>query len=261
MLVHDGPVSPPSPLDHFKDCWDTMALVLLPYSLQGPCSFGSVHRVITCPWVLGFQGGGQSYARINLTAMATLATPGRLIDGSANICITGNLDSIVDVVAIPPLLFLVAVEGESSIDDCCTARGMTLLQLDDGSIYWQVCYFCKNTVETIISPQAIVDSSAVFQLWHQTGYWYGVSTPGCIRFDIHVGLIIMRMTLVLHDGLHYCPTDVYAVDTMPASRYSPAVWRVACPESLPGLSPVTGKSCSREWFIPFSKARHVESEV
>jgi len=26
---------------------------------------------------------------------------------------------------------------------------MTPLQLDDGSIYWQVFYYCKNAVETI----------------------------------------------------------------------------------------------------------------
>jgi hypothetical protein len=118
---------------------------------------------------------------------------------------------------------------------------MTLLQLEDGSIYWQVCYFCKNAVETIISLQAIVDLSDVFQSWHQTGYRHGVSTPGCIRFDSHDGLINMCMTLVLHDGLLYCPTDVYAIDTMPALRYLPAVWQVTCPESFPGLPPVLGK--------------------
>jgi hypothetical protein len=193
--------------------------------------------------------------------MATLTTPGRLIDGGANICITGDMDSLFDVVAISPLLISVAVEGKSSLDDCYTACGMTPLQLDDGSIYWQVCYFCKNAVETIISLQAIVDLSDVFQSWHQTGYQHGVSTPGCIRFDSHDGLINMRMTLVLHDGLHYCPTDVYAVDTMPALRYSSAVWRVACPESLPGLPPVPGRSHSHELFIPASKAKQVESEV
>ena len=149
----------------------------------------------------------------------------------------------------------------SSIDDCCTARGMTPLQLDDGSIYWQVCYFCKNAVETIISPQAIVDSSDVFQSWQQTGYRNGVSTPGCIRFDSHDGLLTMNMSLVLHNGLHYCPTDVYAVDTLPALRYSPAVQRVVGPESLPGFPPVPRTTRSQERFLPVSKAKQVESEV
>jgi hypothetical protein len=190
--------------------------------------------------------------------MATSATLGPLIDGGANICITGDMDSLFNVVAIPPLSISVAVEGASSIDDCCTARGMTPLQLDDGSIYWQVCYFCTNAVKTIISPQAIVDSSDVFQLWHQTGYWSGgVSSPGSIQFDIHDGLLTMSMTLVLHDGLNYCPTDVYAVDTMPASRFLPAVWRVASPATLP----VPRKSRSYKRFIPASKVKQVESEV
>jgi hypothetical protein len=134
---------------------------------------------------------------------------------------------------------------------------MTPLQLDNGSIYWQVCYFCTNAVETIISPQAIVDSSDVFLSWHQTGYRCGVSTPGCIRFDSHDGLLTMSMTLVLHDGLNYCPTDVYAVDTMPASCFSPAVRHVASPATLQ----VPGKSHSHERFIPASKAKQVESEV
>ena len=160
------------------------------------------------------------------------------------------------MVAIPPLSISVAVEGDSSINDCCTARGMTPLQLDDGSIYWQVCYFWKNAVETIISPQAIVDSSDVFQSWHQTGYRNGVSTPGCIRFDSHDGLLTMSMSLVHHDGLHYCPTDVYAVDTLPASRYSPAVRRVVGLESLPGLSPVPRKTRSHERFLPVSKRQN-----
>ena len=67
----------------------------------------------------------------------------------------------------------------------------------------------------------------------------------------------MSMPLVLHDGLHYCPMDVYAVDTMPASRFSPGVRRVVSPATLQ----VPGKSRSHEWFIPASKAKQVESEV
>ncbi len=192
-----------------------------------------------------------------MTALAPPATPGWLIDGGANICLTGDLDSLFDVVTIPPLAISVAVEGTSSIDDCCTAPGLTPIQLDDGSIYWQVCYFCANAVETIISPQAIVDSSDVFQSWQQTGYRCGVSTPGCIRFDSHDGLLTMKISLVLHDRLHYCPTDVYAIDNLPASRFSPAVRRVVGPAPLP----VPGKSRSHKRFIPTSKAKQIESEV
>ncbi len=261
MLVHDGPASLSSPFDHLNVGQDVTAPALLHYSFLGPPSFGGVNRVVTCPRVLGFHGDGWSYACINLTVMATLASLGRLIDGGANVCITGDIDSLFDVVEIPPLPISVAVEGDLLIDNCCTARSRTLLQLDDGSIDWQDCYYCKNVVEKVISPQAIVDLSNVFQSWHQIGYWHGDSTFGCIRFDSHDGLLSMHMTLVLHDGLHYCPTDVYTVDSMPALRYTPVVWRVAGSESLPGLAPASGRSCSHERFIPVSKAKQVKSEV
>jgi len=88
--VHDGPLSSHHSFEHLSQGWDSMAPVLLPDSPRGPSSLGSVHRVVTCPRVLGFQGGGQSYARINLMASTSSATPGRLIDGGANICITGD---------------------------------------------------------------------------------------------------------------------------------------------------------------------------
>jgi hypothetical protein len=162
LMVHDSPVSASYPFNNFNVGVDATSLALLPDSLLGPRSFGSVHRVVTCPRMLGFWRDGQSYACINLSGAATLASPGRLIVSGANICITGDIGNLFDVVEIPPLPISVAVEGDLLIDDCCTAHGWTLLQLDDGSIYWQDCYYCKNVVETIISPQAIVDSSDVF---------------------------------------------------------------------------------------------------
>jgi hypothetical protein len=239
-LVHDGPASQSSLFNHLTVGQDVTALALLTDSFLAPRSFGSVHRVVTCPRVLGFWGDGRSYARINLTTMSTAASPGQLIDGGANICITGDINSLFDVVKFPPLPISVAVEGDLLIDGCCTVRGWTPLQLYDGSIYWQVYYYCKNAVETIISPQAILDLSNVFQSWHQTGYRHGASTPGYIRFDSHDGLLSMHMTLVLHDGLHYCPTNVYAVDSMPALRYSSTVWKATGSVSLPGLTPESG---------------------
>ncbi len=65
----------------------------------------------------------------------------------------------------------VAVEGAgASIADCCTKRGLLPLQLTDGGVYFQPCYYCENAVETIISPQAILDASDMFVEWSQTGY-------------------------------------------------------------------------------------------
>ena len=161
QIVHDGPLQP-APFDFMEADVDMCAL--LPDSLRGPPRSGSVNHVITCPRVLSFCGDGQSYASINLTAMASSQPPGCLIDGGANICLTGDLCLLTDVVAITPIPISVALQGVTTIDDCCTVRGKIPLQLDDGLIYWQDCYYSKNAVETIISPQAIVDSSDVSNL-------------------------------------------------------------------------------------------------
>jgi hypothetical protein len=200
LLIHDGPLQP-SPFNILED--GKGMRMLLPNSLWGPPSFFSVNRVVTCPRVLGFRGDGRSYGHINLTGMTTSESPGSLINGGANICLTGDLDLLFDVVEIPPLPISVALQGEITKDDCCTARSKIPLQLDDGLIYWQDSYYSKNMVEIIISPQAIVDSSDVFRSWHQTGYRNGDSTPGCIRFHSYDGLLSMTMTLVHHKGLHY----------------------------------------------------------
>ena len=86
-----------------------------------------------------------------------------LVDGGANIFLTGDLNLLVDVIEIPPLPILVAINGEEPhIDDSFTRRGYLPLNLSDGSTHWQLCFYCKNVVETIISPQAILASSDVF---------------------------------------------------------------------------------------------------
>jgi hypothetical protein len=88
----------------------------------------------------------------------------------------------------------VAIEGAgASMADCCTKRGLLPLQLADGGVYYQPCYYCENAVETIISPQAILDGSDTFVEWSQTGY--KDNSPGTLRFYSDSGLASMIMTL------------------------------------------------------------------
>ncbi len=48
-----------------------------------------------------------------------------MVDGGANICLTGTLSLLVDTISIPPKPISVAVEGAgASIADCCTKRGL-----------------------------------------------------------------------------------------------------------------------------------------
>jgi hypothetical protein len=116
----------------------------------------------------------------------------------------------------------VVVKGSDvKIDQCCTERGLLLLLLEDGSVYYQTCYYCKNAVETIISPQAILDGSDIFVEWQQTGY--KDDSPGLLWFSSASGLASMSIVLEKRDGLYYTHTDVYTVDKDPVCPMYPTV--------------------------------------
>ncbi len=153
VLIHEG-TSRPSPFHSLEDGGGMSTL--LPDSLWGPPPFCSVNHVVTCPRVLGFHGDGWSYARSNLTGMATTESPGTLIDAGANICLTGDLDFLVDVMEIPPLPISVALQGEITTDNCCTAWGKIPLQLDNGSVYWQDCYYNKLWWKQSFPPKLLL---------------------------------------------------------------------------------------------------------
>jgi hypothetical protein len=105
----------------------------------------------------------------------------------------------------------VAIAGDAiSSDDCCTKRGYTPLTLDDGNLYRQLCYYCANVVETIISPQAVIATSNLFTSWTQTGH--KDSRPSSIRFDSADGFLSMSLCLECVDGLFYCTSDTYIID-------------------------------------------------
>jgi hypothetical protein len=173
------------------------------------------------------------------------------MDGGANICVTGDLNQLVNIINIPPMLITVATSGDgNSLDDCCTKRGYIPLTLEDGTIYWQLCFYCANITETIISPHAVLVTSNVFASWCQTEHKDG--RPGYIRFDSHDGILSMTLSLEYKDGLYNCPTDVYTVDDCPSPPQKLSAFRVAAP------TPSTSRRSSQ--FIPTSKGKLVESE-
>jgi hypothetical protein len=123
----------------------------------------SVTHVVGLPRVCGLSLTDDVVVRMSraTTTHDTWDNPS-LVDGGANICLTGVLDLLVEVVSIAPLPISVATKnGDISLDDCCTKRGLLPLMLADGTVYYQPCYYCKNAVETIISPQAILAASDV----------------------------------------------------------------------------------------------------
>jgi hypothetical protein len=149
-----------------------------------------------------------------------------LMDGGANICITGILGLLVDANSIPPIpISVTTTSGSISVNDCCTKQGLIPLTLRDGLIYYQPCYYCKNKVETLISPEAIVAASDTLVHWTQEGH--KGSDPGSIRFSSKSGLYSITLSLEKRDGLYYCPTDVFTIDQDPTCLAIPSIKRAA----------------------------------
>ena len=177
------------------------------------------------------------------------AVVAKLIDGGANICVTGDLSTLVNVEEISPMPISVAIAGDDmSSDDRCTKRGYTPLTLDDGTLYWQLCYYCANVVETIISPQAVIATSDVFTSWTQTGYKDGC--PGSIRFDSADSFLSMSLHLEYVDGLDYCTSDTYTIDLGSQLRVN----RIAQP-------PPTSHLRQPSRYRPTTKSKQLESEL
>ena len=127
----------------------------------------SVPHVVGLPRVCGLSLADDVVVRVSpaVTGPDRWDTPS-LMDGGVNIWLTGVLDLLVEVVSIAPLPILVATKnGDISLDDSCTKRGLLPIMLVDGTVYYQPCYYCKNAVETIISPQVIWAASDVLIRW------------------------------------------------------------------------------------------------
>ena len=176
-----------------------------------------------------------------------------MVDGGAKICLTGTLSLLVDTVSILPMPIFVAIEGAgASIANCCTKCGLLLLQLADGGVYFQPCYYCEKAVETIISPHDILDASDTFVEWSQTGY--KDNSPGMLRFYSDSRIASMTMTLNKRDGLYYTHTDVLTVDKNPLCRVALMANRLVTP-------PTPKTRASHNKCTPVSKAAHTEVEL
>ncbi len=138
-----------------------------------------------------------------------------MVNGRSNVCITGELGLMLDVVDINPIAISVALKGApASMDDCTTKCGLLPLTLSDNTYYYQMCFYCANMVETIISLAAVLASSNIFVRWTQEGF-KDPTVPGSIRFTSHDGLVSVYFQLHCWDGLYYCISDVNTVNTDP----------------------------------------------
>ncbi len=151
-------IRPASPTTPFEFPFPIAEETYCDFNVSGgpPCDTlrDSVTHVVGLPRVCGLSLDNDLVVRVSRATTSSEAWDNpSLMDGGANICLTGILELLVDVVTIAPLPISVATKsGDISMDDCCTKKGIIPLSLTDGSVYYQPCYYCKNAVETIISP-------------------------------------------------------------------------------------------------------------
>ena len=218
--------------------------------LDLPSIMDSVTHVVCSPGVCGVHGDSSSIKLHNNMLKAQ-----KMVNGGSNVCVTGDIGLLLDVVDIDPFAISVALKGApSSYDDCITKQGLLPLTLTDGTTYYQTCFYCANMVETIISPSAILASSDVFVQWTQEGF-KDLTLPGRLRFSSHDGLLSMFFNLMCRNGLYYCTTDFYTVDHDPVhARCHQTTVHSHTPLAI-------APSCQPSKFAPTSKARQIESEV
>jgi hypothetical protein len=183
------------------------ALAELP---QWPSISNSVTHVVCTPRKCGIQGDLVSNVRI-LQVLATNKS-NCMVDSGSNVCVTGDLCILLNVIDIDPVAILVALDGgPSSLDDYIAKQGLLLLTLVNGLTYYLTCFYCPNMVKTIISLVAILAASDVFVRWNQEGY-KDPSVPGSIRFTSHDDLVLMYFKLHCRSGLYNCSSNVYTLD-------------------------------------------------
>jgi hypothetical protein len=181
------------------------------------------------------------------------------MDGGTSICVTGKLSTMVGVINIPPIAISIALAGSNiSEDNFCTKHGYIPLTCSDGTIYWQLCFFCANVVKTIILPQAVLASSNVFYSWVQTGFKDG--HPGTIRFNSADGHLTMHISLDCLDGLYYCHTDVYMLDPTPYAKTLHETIQIPQALWVATIGPPSSHQQPSK-YTPVSKSKQLESEL
>jgi hypothetical protein len=178
-----------------------------------------------------------------------------MVDSGSNVCITGDLGILLNVIDIGPVAILVALDGGPlSLDNCITKRRLLPLTLANGLTYYQTCFYCANMVKTIISLAAILAVGDVFVRSNQEGY-KDPSVPGSIRFTSHNGLVSMYFKLHCCDSLYHCLSNVYTIDHN--------LVHVCCyhtvTTSASGVPPPSRQLPSK--YVPISRCCLVESKI
>jgi KUP system potassium uptake protein len=148
--------------------------------------------------------------KINSTTTGPATPDGKMTDSGANCCMTNNWKLLEEIVQLEqPMKIGMAVNGdkEDITFTLCTHVGKLPIYSDDGNVVKVECFYNPHASDTIISPQAIIDSSADFNTWIQVGRKRGKAGRLRLMGDTKT----LTMTLQQQNGLYYCNALKYNI--------------------------------------------------
>ena len=196
---------------------------------------------------------------------------GSLADSGANCCMTANKELLKNLRKLEaPITIGVAVCDNGPIKSSaeCTHVGDLTIKCDNGETVITECFYNPYASDTIISPQAIIDSSDEYTIWKQIGRKFG--KPGQLSF---IGPESTKtITLQQRDGLYFINSETYQIiddrDDM-VSREMPKCNRLSAyrTETKDDATQTILKNQSKKQaprqkrYQPASKAKILEAET
>jgi len=126
-----------------------------------------------------------------------------MADTGANVCITGDLSILVDVVDIDPIPLGVAVKSADTTASICTKKGFLPIPLMNGTYHYQPFLYNPHATDTILSPSHVMSSSTHITAWQQTGS-KDPTLPNTLSFSDNDGKPLLVLPLTTLNGLQYC---------------------------------------------------------
>ena len=141
---------------------------------------------------------------------------GVMSDTGANSCLTNSEDNLVRCMDISPVTVgLAMTPGSTDAPTPFTCRRMGYMPMlqEDGVHHYQPFLIHPRASDTIMSPEAIMNSSSVFRRFAQMGV--KGHTEGLLSFYDGSGDLRMSLPLVKRNGLYYSPIESVVPDDVP----------------------------------------------
>ena len=111
----------------------------------------------------------------------------------------------------PVRIGLALKSSDPAINYTCSCMGYLPMTQEDGLLHHQPFLVNKHASDTIMSPEAIMQSCLDFASYCWEGF--NDNSPGVLAFYNSSRTLLLRLVLHKKNGLYYCPIATIATDT------------------------------------------------